>query len=64
MQQAGIDDPYDIERVRGLGVIDLPTIQKKANLHFSLTLDLFGNEISTNAANEPSSGHGLGFTRW
>ncbi|MGA2125811.1 MAG: benzoyl-CoA 2,3-epoxidase subunit BoxB, partial [Xanthobacteraceae bacterium] len=28
-----------------------PTIQKKANLHFSLTLDLFGNEISTNAAN-------------
>jgi benzoyl-CoA 2,3-dioxygenase component B len=32
-------------------VIDLPTIQKKANLHFSLTLDLFGNEISTNAAN-------------
>jgi benzoyl-CoA 2,3-dioxygenase component B len=25
--------------------------QKKANLHFSLTLDLFGNEISTNAAN-------------
>jgi len=37
--------------VRRLGVIDLPTIQKKANLHFSLTLDLFGNEISTNAAN-------------
>jgi benzoyl-CoA 2,3-dioxygenase component B len=37
--------------VRKLGVIDLPTLQKKANLHFSLTLDLFGNEISTNAAN-------------
>src|SRR5262249_55437129 len=37
--------------VRKLGVIDLPTIQKKANLHFSLSLDLFGNEISTNAAN-------------
>ena len=51
MKDAGIDDPYDIERVRKLGVIDLPTIQKKANLHFSLTLDLFGNEISTNAAN-------------
>jgi benzoyl-CoA 2,3-dioxygenase component B len=51
MKQAGIDDPYDIARVRKLGVIDLPTIQKKANLHFSLTLDLFGNEISTNAAN-------------
>jgi benzoyl-CoA 2,3-dioxygenase component B len=51
MKQAGIDDPYDREAVRRLGVIDLPTIQKKANLHFSLTLDLFGNEISTNAAN-------------
>ena len=51
MKEAGIEDPYDIEAVRKLGVIDLPTIQKKANLHFSLTLDLFGNEISTNAAN-------------
>src|SRR5262249_50597101 len=39
-----------------LGVIDLPTIQKKINLHFSLTLDLFGNEISTNAANAFSAG--------
>jgi benzoyl-CoA 2,3-dioxygenase component B len=56
MQAAGIDDPYDIERVRALGVIDLPTIQKKANLHFSLTLDLFGNEISTNAANAFNAG--------
>jgi benzoyl-CoA 2,3-dioxygenase component B len=45
MKAAGITDPYDIERVRALGVIDLPTLQKKANLHFSLTLDLFGNEI-------------------
>lgn len=51
MNEAGIDDPTDIERVRALGVIDLPTIQKKANLHFSLTLDLFGSEVSTNAAN-------------
>jgi len=49
--QAGITDPHDVEAVRALGVIDLPTIQKKINLHFSLTLDLFGNEISTNAAN-------------
>src|SRR5712672_3589684 len=51
MREAGIDDPNDIERVRALGVVDLPTMQKKANLHFSLTLDLFGSEISTNAAN-------------
>ena len=48
--------PTDIERVRALGVIDLPTLQKKANLHFSLTLDLFGNEISTNAANAFNAG--------
>jgi benzoyl-CoA 2,3-epoxidase subunit B len=56
MKDAGIDDPYDIARVRDLGVIDLPTIQKKANLHFSLTLDLFGSEVSTNAANAFQAG--------
>jgi benzoyl-CoA 2,3-dioxygenase component B len=51
MKEAGITDPYAKEAIRKLGVIDLPTMQKKANLHFSLSLDLFGNEISTNAAN-------------
>src|SRR5690242_4227435 len=51
MKEAGIENPNEIEKVRGLGVIDLPTIQKKLNLHCSLSLDLFGNEISTNAAN-------------
>ena len=51
MQQAGITDATDVGRVRDHGVIDLPTIGKKINLHFSLTLDLFGSEISTNAAN-------------
>ena len=35
---------------RKLGGIDLPTIQKFINLWFSLSLDLHGNEISTNAA--------------
>ena len=42
--------------MRKLGVIDLPTMQKKANLHFSLSLDLFGSEVSTNAANYYNSG--------
>jgi benzoyl-CoA 2,3-epoxidase subunit B len=51
MKSAGIEDANDTSAVRKLGVIDLPTLQKKANLHFSLSLDLFGNEISTNAAN-------------
>jgi benzoyl-CoA 2,3-dioxygenase component B len=42
--------------VRALGVIDLPTIQKKLNLHFTLSLDLFGSEVSTNAANFYNNG--------
>jgi benzoyl-CoA 2,3-dioxygenase component B len=56
MKKAAITDPANTEAVRKLGVIDLPTIQRKLNLHFSLTLDLFGNEISTNAANAYHAG--------
>ena len=36
--------------VRRFGVIDLPTFQKYLNFHFSVTVDLFGAEVSTNAA--------------
>ena len=50
MKDAGITDPYDIAAVRALGVIDLPTIQKKINFHVSVTEDLFGAEVSTNGA--------------
>ena len=35
---------------RALGGIDLPTIQKYLNLWYTLSLDLFGGEISSNAA--------------
>ena len=56
MTAAGITDPYDTNRIRDLSVIDLPTIQKKLNLHYSLSLDLFGNEVSTNAANAFNAG--------
>jgi benzoyl-CoA 2,3-dioxygenase component B len=56
MKENGITDPYDIDRIRSYGVIDLPTIQKKANMHYSLSLDLFGSEISTNAANAFNAG--------
>ena len=56
MKEAGIDDPTDIDRVRALGVVDLPTVQKKLNLHYSLSLDLFGSEVSTNAANAFTAG--------
>ena len=37
--------------VRKHGVIDLPTLQRYLNFHYSVSLDLFGSEISTNAAN-------------
>ena len=50
MKEAGIEDPDAMQKVRALGVIDLPTMQKKLNLHYSLSLDLFGSEVSTNAA--------------
>ncbi|WP_404367317.1 benzoyl-CoA 2,3-epoxidase subunit BoxB [Marinobacter sp.] len=50
MKEAGITDPHDVEAVRKLGVIDLPMLQRKMNFHLSVTLDLFGNEVSTNAA--------------
>ncbi len=38
------------EDLRKFGVIDLPTIQKYLNFHFSVTSDLYGAEVSTNAA--------------
>ncbi len=56
MAEAGITDPTDIDKVRDLGVIDLPLIQKKLNLHYTLSLDLFGSEVSTNAANAFNAG--------
>ena len=56
MNRAGVSDPCDINKVRDLGVIDLPTIQKKLNMHYTLSLDLFGQEVSTNAANAFNAG--------
>ena len=48
MKQHGVSH---IDDVRKLGLIDLPTMQKYLNLWYSLSLDLFGGEISSNAAN-------------
>ena len=56
MNKAGITDPFDKERIRALGVVDLPTLQKKANFHMSVTRDLFGAEVSSNAAEAFSAG--------
>jgi benzoyl-CoA 2,3-dioxygenase component B len=41
------DDP---RALRARGVIDLPTIQRYLNFHYSVTLDLFGADVSSNAA--------------
>ena len=41
---------------RTLGVIDPATFQKYLNFHYSVTLDLFGAEVSTNSANWYSMG--------
>ena len=42
--------------VRQHGVVDLPTLQKFVNFHCSVSMDLFGAEVSTNAANSYSMG--------
>ncbi len=47
MSELRTDDP---ERVRAAGAVDMPTLQKFMNFHFSVSLDLFGQEASTNAA--------------
>ena len=52
----GIMREHRTDEVRKLGVIDLPTFQKYLNFHFSVTLDLFGAEISTNAAASYTAG--------
>jgi benzoyl-CoA 2,3-dioxygenase component B len=47
MNQLKTDDP---QAVRAAGVIDLPTIQRYLNFHYSVTIDLFGADQSSNAA--------------
>jgi benzoyl-CoA 2,3-dioxygenase component B len=42
---------HKTDDVRKFGGIDLQTVQKYLNFHYSICLDLFGQELSTNAAN-------------
>ena len=46
----------DVARLRAAGVIDLPTIQRYLNFHYSVTIDLFGADESSNAATFYSTG--------
>ena len=53
MNELKTDDPA---KLRAAGVIDLPTIQRYLNFHFSVTIDLFGADESSNAATFYASG--------
>jgi benzoyl-CoA 2,3-dioxygenase component B len=53
MNELKTDDPA---RLRAAGVIDLPTVQRYINFHFSVTIDLFGADESSNAATFYSTG--------
>ncbi len=53
MAELGTDDPA---RVRAAGAIDLPTFQRYLNFWFSSSLDLFGSEVSSNAASSFATG--------
>jgi benzoyl-CoA 2,3-dioxygenase component B len=53
MKERGVDHPDDVRR---LGLVDLPTVQRYLNLWYSLSLDLFGGEISSNAATSFATG--------
>src|SRR5471030_2039383 len=48
MKELGTDEP---EAIRRAGAIDLATVQRYLNFWFSSSLDLFGSDQSSNAAN-------------
>jgi benzoyl-CoA 2,3-dioxygenase component B len=53
MKELGTDDPGAI---RARGAIDLQTVQRYMNFWFTSSLDLFGSEVSSNAASSFASG--------
>jgi len=53
MREYKTDSP---DKLRALGVIDLETLQRYLNFHYSVTLDLFGADQSSNAATFYSTG--------
>jgi benzoyl-CoA 2,3-dioxygenase component B len=53
MNELKTDDPA---KLRAAGVIDLETIQRYLNFHYSVTIDLFGADESSNAATFYTSG--------
>jgi benzoyl-CoA 2,3-epoxidase subunit B len=53
MKEIGSDDPDSLRR---RGAIDLPLLQRYLNFWFSSSLDLFGSEVSSNAASSFATG--------
>jgi len=53
MKEIGSEKP---EAVRRSGAIDLPTLQRYLNFWFTSSLDLFGSEVSSNAATTFANG--------
>jgi benzoyl-CoA 2,3-dioxygenase component B len=53
MKEHGITDPAE---GRQFGVVDLNTMQKFINFHYSVTLDLYGSDVSSNAATYYTTG--------
>jgi benzoyl-CoA 2,3-dioxygenase component B len=53
MKELGTDDP---KAVRAQGAIDLATIQRYMNFWFTSSLDLYGSEVSSNAASSFANG--------
>lgn len=53
MAEIGSDDPAAVRRAGG---VDLPTLQRYLNFWFSSSLDLFGADISSNAATSFAAG--------
>ena len=53
MKQLGTDE---VQALRREGVVDLPLLQRYLNFWFSSSLDLFGSEVSSNAASSFANG--------
>src|SRR6266487_2993960 len=47
MKELGTEAP---DKIRAAGAVDLPTLQRYMNFWFSSSLDLFGSDVSSNAA--------------
>src|SRR5215469_7727831 len=47
---------HDTDEIRPFGGVDVPTLQRYLTFHYSVSLDLFGAETSTNAANYFAAG--------